>query len=175
MSPLYTRHGDDGMTAWLGRGRLPKHHARIEALGAVDEANAALGLARALTRLPATATLIRAVQHDLYHLMSELAASPETVERFQRLTAERLQWLEAQLDHLTASLTLPAGFILPGETPASAALDLARTAVRRAERRVAALWHAEEIQNPLLLQYLNRLSSLCFALELAEIQDGENP
>ncbi len=170
MPSLYTRRGDDGGTGWLGKGRLPKHHPRIEALGAVDEANAALGLARALATQEQTAALIREVQQDLYHLMSELAASPETVERFRTLTAERLKWLEAQTDALTDRLTLPSEFILPGDTVAGAALDLARAAVRRAERRVAALLATNEIQNPLLLQYLNRLSSLCFALELLEIQ-----
>lgn len=170
MPPLYTRQGDDGSTGWLGKGRLPKHHPRLEALGAVDEANAALGLARALATQEQTAMLIREIQRDLYHLMSELAASPETVERFRTLTVERLQWIEAQTDALAARIHLPAEFILPGDTVAGAALDLARTAIRRAERRVAALWAMNEIQNPLLIQYLNRLSSLCFALELFEIQ-----
>ncbi len=173
MSPFYTRRGDDGATGWLGGGRLPKNHPRIEALGAVDEANAALGLARALTHRPQTAALIREVQRDLYYLMSELAASPETGERFRALTEERLQWIEAQMDNLTKGMPMPDEFITPGDTPAGAALDLARVAVRRAERRVAALQHANEINNPLLLPYLNRLSSFCFALELAEIRAEE--
>ena len=173
MTPLYTRRGDDGCTGWLGKGRLPKYHPRIEALGAIDEANAALGLARALATQEQTAALIREVQRDLYHLMSELAASPETVERFRTLTVERLQWLETQTDLLTGRVTLPSEFIRPGDTVAGAALDLARTTIRRAERRVAALLDAKEIENPLLLQYLNRLSALCFALELLEIQRNE--
>lgn len=171
MPSFYTRRGDDGTTGWLGSERLPKHHPRIEALGAVDEANAALGLARALTHRPQTAALIQEVQRDLYHLMSELAASPETAERFRTLTEARLQWLESQIDDLTRSIRLPHEFITPGDSVAGAALDLARVAVRRAERRVVALWHANEMDNPLLLRYLNRLSSLCFALELAEIQE----
>lgn len=173
MSPFYTRRGDDGTTGWLGKGRLPKHHLRIEALGAVDEANAALGLARALTHCPPIAAIIQEVQRDLYHLMSELAASPETTERFRSLTEERLRWIEARIDDLTKEVSLPDEFITPGETIAGAALDLARVAVRRAERRVAALHHAQEIDNLLLLRYLNRLSSLCFALELAESQPQE--
>lgn len=173
MPSFYTRRGDDGTTGWLGSKRLPKHHPRIEALGAVDEANAALGLARALTHCSQTAALIQEVQRDLYHLMSELAASPETVERFRVLTEARLRWLESQIDDVTKSISLPHEFITPGDSIASAALDLARVAVRRAERRVAALWHANDIDNPLLLRYLNRLSSLCFALELAEIQEGK--
>ncbi len=173
MAHLYSRRGDDGTTGWLGKGRLPKHHPRIEALGAIDEANAALGLARALASQSQSVALIREVQRDLYALMSELAASPETVERFRSLKPDRLQWLEAQIEALSSRLTLPSEFILPGDTAASAALDLARTAVRRAERRLAALLEAKEIENPLLLQYLNRLSSLCFALELLEIQNSD--
>jgi cob(I)alamin adenosyltransferase len=170
MSPLFTRNGDDGETGLLGEGRVSKSHPRIEALGSLDEASAALGLARALCQAGQTAPILVQVQRDLYALMAEVAATPENAERFRSLGPARLQWLEAQAEAAAANAPPPAGFILPGETPGAAALALARTVVRRAERRLAALLESGEIENRVLLQYLNRLSSLCFALELLENQ-----
>jgi cob(I)alamin adenosyltransferase len=170
MSPFFTRSGDDGKTGLLGEGRLPKHHPRFETLGAIDEATAALGLARALCRAPQTAPLIVEVQHDLYKLMAEVAASPEQAERFRTLDPARLHWLDAQAEALAVAVRIPNEFILPGDSPSGAALSLARTIVRRAERRVSELLDRGDLENPLLLQYLNRLSSLCFALELLENQ-----
>ncbi len=168
MDKLYTKTGDDGMTSWLGSGRLAKDHPRIEAVGAVDEATAALGLARATCQAPPAASLLEAVQRDLYRLMAEVAADPQHAERFRKIDEERVAWLEQETDRLTAGLEPPTDFILPGETFGSGALAVARTIVRRAERRVATLQRQGLIDNPALLRYLNRLSSLCFALELAE-------
>lgn len=168
MSRFYTRLGDDGTTGLLGEGRVPKAHPRIEALGALDEASAALGLARATCLAPGLAPLLMEVQRDLYRLMAEVAATPENAERFRAIGAERVAWLEGQIDALSAQVDLPQEFILPGETPGSGALSLARAVVRRAERRVAELQAAGELSNPQLLAYLNRLSSLCFVLELVE-------
>jgi cob(I)alamin adenosyltransferase len=177
MSPIYTRNGDDGTTGLLGEGRLPKYHPRLETLGTLDEASAALGLARALCKAPQTGPILLAVQRDLYALMAEVAATPENAQRLRTLRQSpqgklldlpRLQWLESQADAIAALAPPPAEFILPGDALPSAALSLARTIVRRAERRVAELLDKGEIENPLLLQYLNRLSSLCFALELLE-------
>ena len=170
MPPFYTRTGDDGSTGVLGEGRLPKHHPRIEALGTLDEASAALGLARALCQTSQTKAILMDVQRDLYAVMSEVAATPENAERFQILSLPRVHWLEFQSDKLSATVPIPAEFILPGDSLSGAALALSRTIVRRAERRVAELLEAGEIKNPILLQYLNRLSSLCFALELLENQ-----
>jgi cob(I)alamin adenosyltransferase len=168
MPPLYTRTGDDGTTGLLGKDRLPKHHPRLETLGALDEASAALGLARALCNAPQAKTILVDVQRDLYALMAEVAATPENVQRFRTLNPPRLQWLESQADEISALAPTPAEFILPGDSLPGAALSLARTIVRRAERRVSELLDMGEIDNPLLLQYLNRLSSLCFALEILE-------
>ncbi len=170
MSTFYTRKGDEGTTGLLGKGRLPKHHPRIEAVGTLDEATAALGLARALSHSPDIRALILRVQRDLSALMAEVAATPENAAVFRGITSERVQWLEAQTDSLSERITLPKEFILPGETTGGGALALARTVTRRAERRVAALFAAEELENKALLHYLNRLSSLCFVLELAENQ-----
>jgi cob(I)alamin adenosyltransferase len=173
MSPFYTRTGDDGTTGLLGEGRLPKYHPRLEALGALDEASAALGLARALCKAPQSGPILVDVQRDLYHLMAEVAATPENVQRFRTVDQTRVKWLESQADALAALISVPDEFILPGDSLAGAALALARTIVRRAERRLAELLDKGEVSNPVLLQYLNRLSSLCFALELLENQKVE--
>ena len=172
MSPFHTRNGDDGKTGVLGEDRLPKYHPRLETLGALDEASAALGLARALCRDPQTGQLLVEVQRDLYALMSEVSATPENAQRFRTLGPLRLEWLESQLEALEQKIRLPEEFILPGDSLPGAALSLARTVVRRAERRVAELLDKGEIENPFLLHYLNRLSSLCFTLELLENQSA---
>jgi cob(I)alamin adenosyltransferase len=175
MSPLYNGRGDDGTTGWLGEGRLPKHHPRIETLGTLDEASAALGLARALARHPGTAATLVGIQRDLYAVMAEVAASPKQAGKFRELDASRVGWLESQAEALEARISIPGGFILPGDSPGGAALSLARTIVRRAERRLADLLDRGELSNRVLLQYLNRLSSLCFALELLENQEADRP
>jgi cob(I)alamin adenosyltransferase len=168
MSPFYTQTGDEGKTGLLGEGRVNKFDLRIEALGALDEATAALGLARASANAPLVASLILEVQRDLYKLMSEVGATPENAEKFRFIDSTRVRWLETQTDAISDEVEMPKDFILPGESPSSAAMALARTIVRRAERRVVELQHAGGLDNPSLLAYLNRLSSLCFALELLE-------
>jgi cob(I)alamin adenosyltransferase len=176
MAPFYTRAGDAGDTGLLGDGRVPKFDSRIEALGAVDEATAALGLARASAQAPQSAPLLLEVQRDLYKLMAEVSATPENARKFRAIDEARMQWLETQANLLSASVPIPNQFIVPGENPASAAMALARTIVRRAERRVAELYQQGELENPHLLAYLNRLSSLCFVLELLENQQaGQSP
>lgn len=166
--PFYTGRGDDGYTGVLGEGRVPKDDARIEALGAIDEAGAALGAARSICRVPESAALILEIQRDLYRIMAEVAATPENAERFRSIGSERVAWLESQVDALGTTVEVPQEFILPGDTVGGAFLDLARAVVRRAERRVAALFHQNGLSNLELLRYLNRLSSLCFLLELRE-------
>ena len=168
MSPIYTRAGDDGTTGVLGENRLPKYHPRMEALGVLDEASAALGLARAQSEVPQTGNLLKEVQRDLYSIMAEVAATPENAKLFQIMAPRRVQWLESQVDAIVAVAPIPTEFILPGDSVPGATLDLARTIVRRAERRVAELLDKGEIENRVLLLYLNRLSSLCFALEVFE-------
>ena len=167
---FYTRQGDDGSTGMLGPGRISKSDARIETLGAIDEANAALGVARSLCRSPEATACLVIIQRDLYGIMAEVASSPGNVERFRTIGTERVNWLEEQTDMLSQMVDLPREFIVPGDSPAGAALDLARTVVRRAERRVVALSEAGQLSNPNLLVYLNRLSSFCFVLELRENQ-----
>jgi cob(I)alamin adenosyltransferase len=168
--PLYTRKGDDGTTGLLGSDRVTKDHPRIEALGALDEASAVLGLARASCRAPQTPPILREAQRDLYRLMAEVAATPENAGKFQGIDAERVHWLEDQADAIQTLVSMPKEFILPGDTPSGAALSLARAVVRRAERRVTELFTLEQLSNPEILRYMNRLSSLCFVLELLENQ-----
>lgn len=170
MSKFYTKTGDDGYTGRLGKGRLPKHHILIDAIGSIDEASAALGLARAQIQSPATGELITKVQKDLYHIMAELSATKENASKFRMIEETRLAWLESELDNYSHSVETPAEFIVPGDTVSGAAFAFARTIVRRAERRVAELHRVEEFENPAILPYLNRLSSLCFVLELKENQ-----
>lgn len=165
---FYTRAGDDGYTGLLGSGKVAKEDARMEAVGTVDEANATLAIARSLVRSPGANETILQIQRDLYGVMAELAATAENAERFRSITPERVNWLEAQVDALSSQVDIPKEFIVPGDALEGAFLDLARTVVRRAERRVVDLYHRGLIANPELLRYLNRLSSYCFLLELHE-------
>jgi cob(I)alamin adenosyltransferase len=167
---FYTAKGDDGTTGLLGEGRVPKYHVRMEAVGALDEASAALGLARAQCSGPQTAPILLQAQRDLYKLMAEVAATPENAQRFHFIDEARVNWLEKQTDELSTIVEMPKEFILPGDTLGGATLSMARAIVRRAERCVVNLFDDEVVVNPDLQRYLNRLSSLCFVLELLENQ-----
>ena len=104
--------------------------------------------------------------------MAEVGATSENAAEFRSIDATQVHWLEAQTDAITTEVEVPREFILPGEVPSSAAMGLARTIIRRAERRVVELYHTGGLENLHLLAYLNRLSSLCFALELLENQQA---
>ncbi len=175
MPSFYTRSGDDGTTGQLGEGRLPKYHPRIETLGTLDEVSAALGLARALCKAALNGPVLIEIQRDVYAVMAEVAATQENAERFRTIDQGRVQWLESKIDLITKDAPVPAEFILPGDSLAGAALALARTIARRAERRLAELMDKGEVQNIFLMQYLNRLSSLCFAMELLENKEAGHP
>lgn len=168
MAPFYTGQGDFGDTGYLGEGRISKTSLRIEALGSVDEATAALGMARALSHSETTQSIILHIQRTLYYLMAELSADPKTAPRFDKISQGDITWLETQIETLENTVVLPREFILPGECPASGALALARTIIRRAERRTIALFEAKGFEKSLLIAYLNRLSSLIFVLEVYE-------
>lgn len=172
MTKFYTGTGDDGTTGLLGEERVPKYHPRIEAVGSLDEASAAIGAARAICKREGVNLILQAVQRDLYNIMAEIAASKENARRFRSLDATRVAWLEDKINQVSSLIQFPSGFILPGDTPSSGLLALARTIVRRAERRVARLMDDGELENHEMQRYLNRLSSLCFALELGENQAG---
>lgn len=171
---FFSGKGDDGTTGWLGEGRLPKYDLRIETLGAVDESTAALGLARSLMGDTPEGRLVLQVQRNLYHLMAELAAAPENAEKFRKIEDETVKELEEHIERLEKEVRSPGEFIVSGDSQAGAAMALSRTIVRRAERRVVELYDRGMITNPYLSAYLNRLSSLCFVLELVLTQTGKS-
>ena len=160
---LYTGKGDTGSTDLLGE-RVEKDDPRIDLLGALDETSSSLGLARAMATADGTKETLIATQRDLYQIMAELAFTAELRPASLSLAEARVTWLEETTDALTAEVNLPPQFVLPGETVAGATLDVARTVARRAERQAVALAHTEQVTNPRILQYLNRLSSLLFIL-----------
>ncbi len=164
LTRIYTRGGDTGETS-LGDGtRVPKQSLRVEAFGTVDEANAAIGLARLHTEGEADAMLAR-IQNDLFDLGADLC-TPEEGRRAAgalRIVAAQVARLEREIDRINATLKPLDSFILPGGTAAAAYLHLARTVTRRAERLVCALAAAETV-NPEAVKYLNRLSDHLFVL-----------
>ncbi|HLJ64137.1 MAG TPA: cob(I)yrinic acid a,c-diamide adenosyltransferase, partial [Stellaceae bacterium] len=164
LTRIYTRGGDRGETSLGDGSRVPKQSLRVEAFGTVDEANAAIGLAR-LHAKGADDQMLAAIQNDLFDLGADLC-TPETGARAAgalRIEASQAKRLEREIDALNAALKPLDSFVLPGGTPLSAHLHLARTITRRAERLVAALALAEKI-NPKALIYLNRLSDHLFVL-----------
>ncbi len=159
LSKIYTRTGDDGTTGLGDGNRTPKDAARVEAMGAVDELNSAVGLVLAVPDLPLLVTgLLLEVQHDLFDLGGELSIPGHTI-----LRAEHVTRLEAALDGFNDKLPALQEFILPSGGPATAACHLARAIARRAERRVWTLKRTEPVADA-LPQYLNRLSDLLFVL-----------
>ena len=175
---IYTRKGDDGTTGlWYG-GRVPKYAGRPEAYGSVDEAASALGLARAAAdRDGELYPDILRLQNELFVAGAELATAPEAAERLEagesKVTPEMVERLEADIDRYMDRVELPPKFVIPGGTELSARLDVARTALRRAERRVAALKDEGELVDDTVLTYLNRLSDAIFAM--ARYADEPNP
>ncbi len=161
-----TGTGDDGTTGLLGGGRARKDDPRIEAFGTVDEASSAIGLAKGLTADGRVRELCEELQRGLYRLGAQLATDPAEPGKFgavERADVVRLETIAADLER---EVPMPAGFILPGATPASGALDLARAIVRRAERRCLAL---PDVPTD-AMAYLNRMSLLLFILGRYEEQ-----
>lgn len=164
---IYTRTGDEGTTGLFGGGRVSKHHARVEAYGDVDELNSVLGMVRATAPTDFFDPLLEQVQRDLFSIGGQLATpDPEKVRAALAkadLALDRVAEFERVIDEADGELPPLRAFILPAGTPKAAALHLARTVCRRAERSVVALASADDV--PLLfLRYLNRLSDLLFTL-----------
>jgi cob(I)alamin adenosyltransferase len=165
MAKVTTGTGDSGYTSLLGDQRVPKYHPVPEAFGAVDEATSALGMARAATDDDRVVETILRMQQDLYVLMAELATPPEHQAAVGvRVTPAHVAWLDGLEERLKQEVEIPNKFIIPGDTVVGATLDLARTIIRRAERRVARLTHENVVANPDILRYLNRLSDAVFIL-----------
>jgi cob(I)alamin adenosyltransferase len=175
---IYTRKGDDGTTGlWYG-GRVAKYAGRPEAYGSVDEAASAMGLARAAAgHDDELRSDILRIQHELFVAGAELATAPEAAERLEegvsKVTSEMVDRLEADIDRYMERVDLPPKFVIPGGTELSARLDVARAAVRRAERRVAALKDEGDLADDTVLTYLNRLSDALFAM--ARFADEPEP
>jgi cob(I)alamin adenosyltransferase len=174
LNKIYTRTGDDGSTGLVDGSRLPKHAARMEAIGAVDEANSALGFAVAALEGEAKADCTR-LQNDMFDLGADLA-TPGTdfapSEMVLRIVPEQASWLEQRIDALNEALDPLTSFILPGGSEAAARVHLARAAVRRAERSMPALAEAEPV-NPAALAFVNRLSDYLFVLARAVNSEGQ--
>ena len=172
MPASFTGNGDDGRTSLLGEGRVRKDDPRVALCGDLDEASACLGLARSMSRNEDARLVLSTIQRDLYGVMAEVAALPDSAATFRSIDSLRVAWLEDVIRRWEAFVRLPEGFILPGDCVGGAAAAVARTVVRRAERGVSALTLSGQLQNPDLLRYLNRLSSLCFVLELLEDREA---
>lgn len=165
MAKVTTGEGDSGYTGLLGEQRVPKYDPRPDTFGTVDEATSALGLARAMATDPRVKQIIFQVQQELYLLMGELATPPENYEKIGlRVTIEHVRSLEQIEESLKQEVDIPNKFIIPGDTLDGAALDLARTIIRRAERMAVKLLHDGVIHNGEVVRYLNRLSDLVFIL-----------
>ncbi len=165
LAKVTTGTGDTGYTGLLGEQRVPKYDARPDTFGTVDEATSALGLARAMAQDSKVKEIIYRIQQELYLLMAELATPPENYEKMGfRMTVEHVQRLEQVEENLKREVEIPNKFIIPGDTLDGAALDLARTIIRRAERMAVKLLHDGVIENGEVVRYLNRLSDLVFIL-----------
>ena len=169
---IYTRKGDDGTTGlWYG-GRVEKSSPRPDAYGCVDEAASALGLARAVAEGELYDDILR-IQNELFVAGAELATAPEAAERLEegvsKVTPDMVERLESDIDRYMDRVELPPKFVIPGGTELSARLDVARAAVRRAERKVSAL----ELADDTVLTYLNRASDAVYAM--ARFADEDSP
>ncbi len=174
LNKIYTRTGDDGTTGLVRGPRRRKYDLRVEAYGTVDEANSCIGLARlSTTTMPKLDRVLSRIQNDLFDLGSDLATPGEDAEGGApslRITAQQAEWLEQQIDSYNEALQPLTSFVLPGGTPLAAALHLARTVARRAERIAVELMEKEPDVNRATVIYLNRLSDLLFVL--ARVANG---
>jgi cob(I)alamin adenosyltransferase len=176
MPRIYTKTGDDGTTGLLYGGRVPKDDLLTEAYGTTDEAVAALGVARALAGDDTMRADLLTLQRELFVVGADLATNPRERRKLEPevslVTQEMVRRLERRIDDLVELRPLPTVFVVPGTDPASAAIDVARSIVRRAERRVVSLKRGQHQVNPEVQRYLNRLSDLLFVL--ARWQAGEH-
>jgi len=178
MVKIYTKKGDDGTTGlWYG-GRVEKSGTRTDAYGTLDEACSALGVARSLCGQDEREMYdILALQNELFVAGAELATAPEAAGRLEdgisRITADMTDSLDAEIDKYMDQVDLPPQFVIPGGTALSAHLDVARTMIRRAERKVVKIQLDNELASGEILRFLNRASDLCFAM--ARFADVEEP
>ena len=176
---IVTKTGDKGMTALMYGRRVPKNHPRMETCGAVDELNAAIGMARAMAAHDFVRDHLLAIQKNLIVLMGELCVAPEDLHRYVAdgyflVTPEMTAKLDALVKEIESHSIRFTGWTMPGATPDSAALDVARTVCRRAERRVCELKFTGELRNAEIVMYLNRLSDLLWLFARWAEANGES-
>lgn len=179
MVKIYTKKGDDGTTSlWYG-GRVPKHHPRTEAYGALDEACSELGVARSLCgpeNGPLAADIL-SLQNDIFIAGAELATAPEAADRLEdgvsRTTEGMVSALEERIDHYMGQVELPPQFVIPGGSQLSAQLDVARTTIRRAERHITVLNETDQLIGETVIHFINRASDLAYAM--ARFADVDDP
>jgi cob(I)alamin adenosyltransferase len=171
---IYTRKGDDGSTGLFYGGRVAKSDSGPEAYGAVDEAVSALGMARAGAETELAEEIVR-IQRELFVVGAELATSAENRHKLEdgvsRVTPQMVTRLEDAIDRVVADVGMPTEFVVPGGTPVAAALDLARTVVRRAERRAVAHRRSGGLEDSEVVRYLNRLADYVYMLARASERD----
>ncbi len=176
LNKIYTKTGDDGSTGLANGERRAKCDARVDAYGDVDEANSAIGLARlSTTGLPELDAMLERVQNDLFDLGADLATPPSEKKQDHeplRIAPAQVARLEREIDALNARLRPLRSFVLPGGSPAAAALHLARAVCRRAERRMVALAASGEAVGAPALQFVNRLSDFLFVAAQVANKDG---
>ena len=178
LNKIYTKTGDDGTTGLVRGPRRLKYDLRVNCFGTVDEANAAIGVARlSSSAMPKIDAVLGRIQNDLFDLGSDLAtpgADPEGTPPSLRITPAQTQWLEQQIDHYNEMLAPLTSFVLPGGSPLAAALHVARTVTRRAERQVVELVLTEPGVNSEVMIYLNRLSDLLFVFARVANANGKS-
>ena len=165
MAIKFSKKGDRGFTSLLSGQRVSKSGPRPEAYGTLDEASSALGMARAWAKRPRTKEIILSIQKELLILGAELATGPRDVPKsIYQIRSQNVNRLEQFIEGLQKEVALKKEFVHPGDSPAGAAIDLARTIIRRGERRAVGLVHQKKVRNPEVLRYLNRLADLLFVL-----------
>lgn len=162
---LFNKRGDGGETSLLYGGRVSKSDLRTETYGTLDEAVSALGLGRSLARRGRVKEIVLELQKELFVVGAELATQDENLDRLsEKIDGVKVDRLQALIEELEEKIELPKAFIIPGGNAASAALDLARTIIRRGERKAVALREEGTLKNPEILRYLNRTADLLFVL-----------
>jgi cob(I)alamin adenosyltransferase len=167
----FTGLGDAGITSLIGEGRFAKSNFIFEVLGSIDELSAVIGIAKASIADLAIKQQLSDIQITLYKLMTELSYTDQSKLKNPLLTSEHLIIIEDIIKKISSSVPIPAGFILPGDSVQASYLDIARTITRKVERRIVELDSLVTIQNKLIMQYVNRLSTFFFMLEIQILHD----
>ena len=177
MPKIYTKMGDDGETNLLYGSKVSKNDPRCEAYGATDEVVSALGLARALCDDETVKEILLNLQHEMFIVGAELATDKSKYQYLENnlstVTDDMVFGIERRIDEINGSIQLPNAFIIPGASKGSGAVDLARSQLRTAERRIVSLKQQGLLVNPVVLKYVNRVSDLLFVL--ARYEDRELP